>query len=112
MTMHKAPITTHILDLCRGQPAAGVTVELHCGGELIATAETDSDGRILQWNKAFELVARRWTLIFQLQPWFEHQGSECFFPKATVEFNISDGTRHYHIPLLLNQYGYTTYRGS
>jgi len=110
--MQKAPITTHILDLHRGQPAAGVTVELFCAGEPIASGETDSDGRIHQWDNDFDMVPQHWSLVFHLQPWFRQQQSECFFPRATLEFNISDGSRHYHIPLLLNQYGYTTYRGS
>lgn len=110
--MQKAPITTHILDLHRGQPAAGVSVELYCAGEPVAVAETDSDGRIQQWDKHFELAPAHWTLVFQLQPWFKEQKSEGFFPRATLEFSISDCARHYHIPLLLNQYGYTTYRGS
>ncbi|WP_078086052.1 hydroxyisourate hydrolase [Microbulbifer mangrovi] len=110
--MHKAPITTHILDLHRGQPAAGVSVELYCAADLIATANTDSDGRIVNWDKSFELAPAHWALVFQLHPWFQQQGGESFFPRATLEFSISDCARHYHIPLLLNQYGYTTYRGS
>ncbi|TLM77010.1 hydroxyisourate hydrolase [Microbulbifer harenosus] len=110
--MHKAPITTHILDLHRGLPAAGVTVELHCAGLPLAIAETDSDGRIQQWGKDFELVPEHWSLVFQLQPWFEKYGGECFFPRATLEFMVIDRNRHHHVPLLLNQYGYTTYRGS
>lgn len=110
--MQKAPITTHILDLHRGQPAAGVSVELYCGGEAIATAETDGDGRIAHWNNSFELAPEQWTLVFKLQSWFRQQERDCFFPRATLDFTISDCERHYHIPLLLNEYGYTTYRGS
>lgn len=110
--MQKAAITTHILDLHRGQPATGVRVKLYRAEEIIANAETDRDGRIQQWDNHFELVPAHWTLEFLLQPWFQQQQEECFFPRATLEFNISDCARHYHVPLLLNQYGYTTYRGS
>ncbi|WP_226662523.1 hydroxyisourate hydrolase [Microbulbifer aggregans] len=110
--MQKAPITTHVLDLHQGQPAAGIIVELYCADEPIAVAKTDSDGRIQKWDNTFELISEHWTLVFRLLPWFKQRGEECFFPTATLEFSISDCTRHYHLPLLLSQYGYTTYRGS
>jgi len=110
--MPRAPITTHILDLHRGQPAAGVAVALHRQGTLLAAAETDGDGRVQHWDKPFDLAPGHWSLVFQLQPWFERQARECFFPRATLEFTIADCDRHYHLPLLLNQFGYTTYRGS
>lgn len=111
----KSPITTHILDLGAGRPAAGVAVTLNkvLGGQatLIAEGTTDDDGRIMQWFDT-ALDAGHYRLTFATGAWYQGQGLETFFPEVSLDFNVTDTDAHYHVPLLLNQWGYSTYRGS
>lgn len=106
-------ISTHILDTSLGQPAAdvGVALERHEKGEwkTVADLRTNTDGRIV-FNNAQEAGAYR--LLFDIEPYFQRTGRESFFLKTPVVFKISDTGRKYHIPLLINPYGLSTYRGS
>lgn len=112
----KPPITTHVLDTSRGMPAAGIGVRLairrdHDWFEL-AERTTDADGRIsdlLPPGKVEEAVYR---LSFDTGTWFDGRGIETFYPSVEVTFEVHDEDAHYHVPLLLNPYGYSTYRGS
>ena len=112
--MKKSPITTHILDLHFGKPAADVSVSLFAPDmqEAIAKATTDLDGRILDWPAMFELQPGVWSLEFYIQPWFEQQKRDAFFADIRLNFKVEDLNAHYHVPLLLNEFGYSTYRGS
>ncbi|WP_308364460.1 MULTISPECIES: hydroxyisourate hydrolase [unclassified Microbulbifer] len=110
--MQRSPITTHILDLHRGEPAAGIAVDLHREGELLTSARSDGDGRIDQWDSPLVLDPGRWTLVFHLEAWFAEQQRDCLFPQVSLAFRVGDCGGRYHLPLLLNQYGYTAYRGS
>lgn len=112
--MSKATITTHILNLDSGSPAAAVKVFLFRSdnGQAIACAETDKDGRILQWDKSFELQSGIYRLQFATGDWFTRQGRSSFYPEVQLSFSVANPAEHYHIPLLLNAYGYSTYRGS
>ncbi len=111
----RSQITTHILDLGSGHPAAGVSVSLEqrtdSGWRELASATTDADGRILD---AFPLKvdAGTYRLIFDTQGYFQHHGQRCFYPSVTIAFCLDEADAHYHVPLLLNQWGYSTYRGS
>lgn len=111
----KSPITTHILDLGGGCPAAGVDITLErqtdSGWERLASASTDADGRVLTGfgDSAPEGVYR---LTFDTLGYYQRQGLECFYPAVTIAFTLTDTAAHYHVPLLLNQWGYSTYRGS
>ena len=102
-----AGITTHILDTSKGRPAAGVTVtlEMQRGSEwtVIGRGSTDADGRLrtLTEGKSLEKATYRLT--------FETGG---FFPQVTIAFRVENPGEHYHVPLLLSPFGYTTYRGS
>lgn len=106
-------ISTHILDTSLGHPAQGVTVELEkkSGDQwtLVGREQTNADGRI-----AFACPAEAGTyrLQFQIEPYFRKSGLTPFFVQAPVIFEITNTGRKYHIPLLLNPYGYSTYRGS
>lgn len=106
-------ISTHILDTSLGHPADGVQVELEkkAGDSWtkIAAEKTNADGRI-----AFSCPPEPGTyrLQFQIEPYFKRNGLAPFFILAPVIFQITDTTRKYHVPLLLNPYGYSTYRGS
>lgn len=110
-------ITTHVLDTARGRPAAGVpvTLEIFSGGEWkeLGCAQTDVDGRakqLLPPDQVLRLGTYR--LSFDLAAWFAAQEIEAFFPSATIAFFVRNAEQHYHVPLLLSPYGYSTYRGS
>lgn len=113
----RSPVTTHILDLGTGTPAAGVKVTLQqldkdgaIAGSL-AQGITDADGRITQWFSG-SLQPGLYRLCFHTGDWFAAQGRESFFPVVNIDFRLTDTGGHYHVPLLLNQWGYSTYRGS
>jgi hydroxyisourate hydrolase len=111
-------ISTHILDTSRGQPAAGVGVKLEAlnageGWSQLAQAQTDEDGRV----KAFDLsepqlAAGTYRLVFAVGGYFEALNQESFYPEVVVNFRVEGGPEHYHVPLLISPFGYSTYRGS
>jgi 5-hydroxyisourate hydrolase len=112
-------ISTHILDTSVGFPAVGVRVDLErqplrddgssSEWTRIGSEATNSDGRIA-FPIPFEAGSYR--LTFHVGDYFRAKGQTPFFPGVTVHVNISDTSRKYHIPLLLNPFGYSTYRGS
>ena len=93
-------ISTHVLDTARGEPAKGVRVELAQERDVLASAETDGDGRVSEL--AANLEPGRYELVF----W----PPSPFFAKVELEIELVDG--HYHVPLLVSPYGCATYRGS
>ena len=110
-------ITTHVLDTSRGRPASGVPVLLEMrsddGWREIARAETDADGRVRPLlPPGSPLTAGTWRLTFDVGNYFASQDVESFYPEASIVFVIRDAEQHYHVPLLLSPYGYSTYRGS
>lgn len=107
-----APITTHILDLVRGSPATGIEVRLFAGDEQISAGVTDDDGRVTAWRQAFALEQGRYRLEFDVEPWFSKRGENSFYEDVHISFRVSDPAEHYHVPLLLSPFGYSTYRGS
>jgi len=111
----KSPITTHILDLGTGQPAAGVAVTLlqvQASNEItIAQGTTDEDGRIMGWFDT-PITPGHYRLTFDTGAWYQARGLDTFFPQVNLDFRVSDPSAHFHVPLLLNQWGYSTYRGS
>ncbi|MEM9621819.1 MAG: hydroxyisourate hydrolase [Pseudomonadota bacterium] len=104
-------ITSHVLNLDTGRPVQGMSVALLSGGDELAAAETDADGRLSPWQLTDVSADHPYSLVFATDTWFSQQGSSCFYPEVciTVRFNEPG---HYHIPLLLNRHGYSTYRGS
>ena len=111
-------ITTHILDTSRGRPASGVPVTLEIqageqGWELLGKGETDADGRVRDLlAQGHVLTAGIYRLRFDTNSYFASQKIEGFYPEVTIIFSVRDAAEHYHVPLLLNPYGYSTYRGS
>lgn len=114
-------ISTHVLDLSLGRPAAGVAVTLeiashpddaerwrpHGGGA------TDADGRVKHLLPAgASLEATTYRLTFHTAAYFAARGVQTFYPSITVVFEIHDASQHHHVPLLLSPFGYSTYRGS
>jgi 5-hydroxyisourate hydrolase len=113
----KSPITTHILDISRGAPAAGVAVRLECQTangewEQVGTGITNDDGRVSQLLTAAELIPGSYRLVFATGDYFRRLSLATFYPQVVVEFSVSSATEHYHVPLLLSPFGYSTYRGS
>lgn len=115
-----AGLSTHILDTHGGRPGAGVAVTLRRLGpdgvaELIAQTRTNEDGRA-SLMAAETTRAGVYEIDFAIGDYFRVRGIElpdpAFLDLVTVRFGISDVARHYHVPLLVSPYGYTTYRGS
>jgi 5-hydroxyisourate hydrolase len=109
-------ITTHVLDTARGVPAAGVPVALArisgAGAEEIGRASTDADGRVRGIGPP-RLEPGIYRLTFGTGEYLEaNQAGPAFFPEVTVTFTVDGQAPHYHVPLLLSPFGYTTYRGS
>jgi 5-hydroxyisourate hydrolase len=110
-------ITTHVLDTSRGRPAVGIEIVLQyrSGHEWnkLGTGMTDANGRcstLLADNAQIESGTYR--LLFNVGPYYHAQHTETFFGEIPVVFEVPHPESHYHIPLLLSPYGYSTYRGS
>lgn len=109
-----ARVSTHVLDAAAGRPAAGLSVRLDAatghGWSTLAETRTDQDGRV---REAFAAVGGRHRLVFDTAGYFTARGVEAFFyPEVTVCFIVTDPAAHYHVPLLLSPFAYSTYRGS
>jgi 5-hydroxyisourate hydrolase / 2-oxo-4-hydroxy-4-carboxy-5-ureidoimidazoline decarboxylase len=112
----KSPITTHILDTHRGCPASGVSLELRFfdGTKYIVLAKgvTNEDGRVADLLAGKTLQSGRYQMQFDTQGYHESLGIAGFYPEVVVTFEVQNTEQHYHIPLLLSPFGYSTYRGS
>jgi len=110
-------ITTHVLDTARGRPGAGlpVTLEVEAAGgwKLVGKGMTNADGRIsdLVPNET-AIEAGVYRLIFDTARYFANNNVDAFYPQVTIVFKIENPAQHYHVPLLLSPFGYSTYRGS
>jgi len=117
-----AGLTTHILDLTHGRPAAGVAIALYAcdesgSAEKIAESTTNDDGRApAPLLDAETLKAGRYRLDFHIGDYFRARGVQlaepAFLDVVAIAFGVADATAHYHVPLLVSPYGYSTYRGS
>jgi 5-hydroxyisourate hydrolase len=109
-------ITTHVLDVSRGTPARGIAVVLERVGapqsSHLARATTDADGRVKAFTPTPSVQAGTYRLTFEVEPYFAAAGVEALYPRVVVEFEVRDPSQHYHVPLLLSPFGYSTYRGS
>ena len=110
-------ITTHVLDTSRGQPAAGIFValEMRAGADWKRLADTSTDengraGNLIPASEAFECGTYR--LRFDVVSYFRTQRVETFYSEVSITFEVRNPAEHYHVPLLLSPWGYTTYRGS
>ena len=114
----KYQLSSHILDISTGKPAPDVNVRLMMqeksgSWKLVNTQKTDTNGRIGTFlpNEAGVAHDGTYKLIFETTPYFQNQGLKSFYPYVEVNFNI-EGEKHYHVPITLSAYGYSTYRGS
>jgi 5-hydroxyisourate hydrolase len=110
------PITTHVLDTSIGKPAAEILVQLfRIDGDqpiLIGASATDEDGRVRAIGTGWELLRGRYRLHFEVASYFAAQHKPTFYPEVSIDFAIDDVHAHYHVPLLISPFGYSTYRGS
>lgn len=110
-------ITTHVLDTSRGIPAAGVAVTLErevAAGDwhVVGSGATDADGRLRTLTSDAEAVSGVHRLVFDIAAYFQSRGERTFYPRVVIVFDAADAQAHYHVPLLVSPFGYTTYRGS
>jgi 5-hydroxyisourate hydrolase len=104
-------ISTHVLDAALGRPAAGVAVRLERPSGASVDAVTDADGRVASLAGE-ESEPGEYRLRFDTGGYFAAAGRESFYPEVVVAFTIVDAAQHYHVPLLLSPFAYSTYRGS
>lgn len=105
-------ITTHVLDTARGRPAAGIGVTLErWEGDWVPSGvgRTDADGRCRDLF-AGDRVPGTWRITFAVEDYFGPEPH--FYPTVEITFSVADPTQHFHVPLLLAPFGYSTYRGS
>lgn len=103
-------ISTHVLDAALGRPAADVPVTLTTPDGVEHAAVTDADGRVSAL--VTDVVPGRHVLRFDTATYFAATGQEGFHPEVLIVFEVRAGRDHYHVPLLLAPYAYSTYRGS
>lgn len=113
----KNPLSVHILNQQTGLPSAGVAVTLeHKEGDLwvnLSTGVTDNDGRIpALYPQGQSMALGDYKVTFKTGEYFSKLKQETFFPEIPVVFHVIKANQHLHVPLLLSQYGYSTYRGS
>jgi 5-hydroxyisourate hydrolase len=109
-------ISTHVLDTSAGTPAAGVPVWLQRldGSEWVgvSTHTTDADGRVPALLPTGPAATGAFRLAFDVAAYFAARGTQAFYTTITIEFVVREASQHYHVPLLLSPFGYSTYRGS
>jgi 5-hydroxyisourate hydrolase len=117
MTTGSVTLSTHVLDATTGRPAAGVQVRLQYGGrggwQSAAEGQTGADGRLRlagDEDSGFEPGVYR--ITFGSGAYFRARGATSFYPEVTVTFEVTADGGHYHVPLLLSPFAYSTYRGS
>ena len=108
-------VTTHVLDTSLGRPAVGVPVRLEhlAGAEPTPVAEglTDADGRVPDLGPD-DLRPGTYRVVFATGAYFARSGQRTFYPEAAVTFLVEEAGGHYHVPLVLSPFAYSTYRGS
>jgi 5-hydroxyisourate hydrolase len=106
-------LSTHVLNTTLGLPAAGVALTLCAGDKVLFSGEAGADGR---WRCPLDLEAGRYRLEFAIAAHFTAKGVSLatppFFDTVGIDFNLAKDSGHYHVPLLVSPYGYSTYRGS
>lgn len=110
-------ITTHILDVSRGRPAVGVLVKLEREQDgawlAVGSGQTDADGRCRTLTAPERpLAVGTYRIEFATGDYFSASGTRAFYPTVQVQFLVSAMDEHYHVPLLLSPFGFSTYRGS
>ena len=109
-------ITTHVLDTAAGRPGRGIAIELerveHGIWHLVGGGITDDDGRLRTLTTAATVATGTYRIRFQTGAYFAARQVDSFFPIVEIQFTVDDGAQHYHVPLLLSPFAFSTYRGS
>jgi 5-hydroxyisourate hydrolase len=116
-------ISTHVLDAVNGVPAQGIELSIEpleaggvpgagTGGTPIGSGATDADGRCPELTAGLALEPGAYRLRFETGAWFARTSTPTFYPVVDLIFEVTDPTAHYHVPLLLSPFAYSTYRGS
>lgn len=109
-------LTTHVLDTTHGRPAAGVALTLYHEGEAVFRGRTNEDGRCPGLINETALQKGRYRIEFSVADYFRGQGlvlpEPPFLDVVAIDFGVAEPTGHYHVPLLVSPFGYSTYRGS
>jgi len=109
-------ITTHVLDTAAGRPGRGIAIELEradgAGWQRVGAGTTDDDGRLRTLTPTGPVAAGTYRLRFHTGAYLAASHQAGFFPVVEIQFAVADAAQHYHVPLLLSPYGYSTYRGS
>lgn len=106
-------ISTHVLDTALGKPASGIRVTLHRDASLIGSSVTDEDGRVRDLlAHGSSLSEGDYFLTFAVADYFAESKRRSFYNDIVIHFHIAGNGEHYHVPLLLSPFGYSTYRGS
>lgn len=114
----KSPITTHVLNTTKGRPASGIKVELYKMNESnkwdkLGAGTTDADGRINDLiSKETVISPGTYRMTFDVGSYFQTQNIDSFYTSIPIAFTINNPDQHFHIPLLLSPFGYSTYKGS
>lgn len=114
--VHRGPLSIHVLNTASGRPAAGISVVLQRQAgkdcEDLGRGKTDASGRADDlYPRDKPLQAGTYRLVYDTAAYFKSQGVKTFFPRVEVIFEVEKTDEHYHVPLLLSPYGYSTYRG-
>lgn len=116
MSKIKSKISAHVLDTARGVPASDLSVRLEVldAGEFrsLGAARTDVDGRVAELLTSSPLEPRVYRVVFETEAYLLATQQDVFYPRVEVLFRVREGEEHFHIPLLLSPFGYSTYRGS
>ncbi len=110
-------LSTHVLDATRGGPAVGIAVRLERPAEhpqefvVLAEAHTDADGRVDRVGET-DLAPGTYQLTFATGEYFAALGRPTFYPQVQITFTVGEPGQHYHVPVLLSPFAYSTYRGS
>lgn len=106
-------ISTHVLDAARGTPAAGMVLHLERqDGTVVGSGITNADGRSPELTEGLTLAVGTYRMRFETGAWFARTQTATFYPAVELVFEVTDPAEHYHVPLLLSPFAYSTYRGS
>jgi 5-hydroxyisourate hydrolase/2-oxo-4-hydroxy-4-carboxy-5-ureidoimidazoline decarboxylase len=111
--MKVSQLTTHVLDTSVGKPGKDITIQLkNANGDIISQGVTNADGRIFDLLPSEKyLTPGNYKMVFDTGSYFKANNTKGFYPEVEIQFTVFDDS-HYHVPLLINPYGYSTYRGS
>ena len=105
-------LSSHVLDTTLGQPAQGIALTLTLPDGSTLSGETDNDGRFKNWGVEDGFPAGVYTLRFHCKPYLVETHGNSFYPHIDITFELDENGGHYHVPLLISPFGFSSYRGS